>query len=233
MCGRFATTITDMEMRSMFDVDEVVGEELAASYNVAPTQDVRMVLERPPSDGEDDPVRQIRTARWGLVPSWAKDRSIGNKLINARSETITTKPSFRAAAKVRRAILPADGYYEWEKRDGKKIPHFLQTDDALAMAGLYEMWRDPDRDDDDPERWLWTATILTRPATDEFGHIHDRCPVVLPDEFRQPWLDRGLDDPHDVEALINSIPDPRLTSYEVSTAVNSPRNNDPGLLAPV
>ncbi|MDN5760636.1 MAG: SOS response-associated peptidase, partial [Tomitella sp.] len=86
MCGRFATTITDMEMRSMFDVDEVVGEELAASYNVAPTQDVRMVLERPPSDGEDDPVRQIRTARWGLVPSWAKDRSIGNKLINARSE---------------------------------------------------------------------------------------------------------------------------------------------------
>ncbi|WP_182359786.1 SOS response-associated peptidase [Tomitella gaofuii] len=235
MCGRFATTITDREMRSMFDVDEaeVVGEELPASYNVAPTQPVRMVLERPPAGEEDEPVRQIRTARWGLVPSWAKDRSIGNRLINARSETVTAKPSFRSAAKSRRAILPADGYYEWEKRDGGKVPHYLHPEGVLAMAGLYEMWRDPDKADDDPDRWLWTATILTRPATDEHGHIHDRCPVVLPEQFWAPWLDRGLAEKDDVQALINSIPDPQLTSYEVSTAVNSPRNNNPDLLSPV
>ncbi|QDQ97096.1 SOS response-associated peptidase [Tomitella fengzijianii] len=236
MCGRFATTITDREMRSMFDVDEaeVVGEELPASYNVAPTQPMRMVLERPPADEEGEPVRQVRTARWGLVPSWAKDRSIGNKLINARSETVTTKPSFRSAARSRRAVIPADGYYEWEKRDGRKVPHFLHPGDgALAMAGLYEMWRDPDKSDDDPDRWLWTATILTRPATDELGRIHDRCPLVLPPEFHGPWLDRGLDVREDVEALIRSVPDPRLDAYEVSTAVNSPRNNSPDLLSPV
>ncbi len=236
MCGRFATTITDREMRSLFDVDEqeVIGEELPASYNVAPTQPVRLVLERPPSQGEAAPVRQIRTARWGLVPSWAKDPSIGNRLINARSETVTTKPAFRSAARSRRAIIPADGYYEWEKRNGKKVPHFLHPEEGgLAMAALYEMWRDPAKPDDDPERWLWTATILTRPATDELGRIHDRCPLVLPPEFQGPWLDRGLDVREDVEALIRSVPDPRLDVYEVSTAVNSPRNNSPDLLSPV
>lgn len=241
MCGRFATTITDKEMRSLFGVDaaETIGDELPASYNVAPTQAVRMVVERPPTGGkaeagqEAGPVRQIRTARWGLVPSWAKDASIGNRLINARSETVTAKPSFRAAAVRRRAIIPADGYYEWEKRGGRKVPHFLHPDGVLAMAGLFEMWRDPDKPDDDPDRWLWTATILTRPATDEFGHIHDRCPVVLPADFYAPWLDRWLNGTEDVQALISSIPDPQLTSYEVSTAVNSPRNNSPDLLAPV
>ncbi len=236
MCGRFATTITDREMRSLFDVDEdeVVGDELPSSYNVAPTQPVRMVVERPAREGESGAVRQIRTARWGLVPSWAKDPSIGNRLINARSETVTTKPSFRAAAKARRTIIPADGYYEWEKRDGTKVPHFLHPDDGvLAMAGLYEMWRDPSKSEDDPDRWLWSATILTRPATDELGRIHDRCPVVLPPEFRDPWLDAGLSDKADVEALLASVPDPRLATYEVSTAVNSPRNNNPDLLSPV
>lgn len=235
MCGRFATTITDKEMRSLFDVDETqtVGAELPASYNVAPTQAVRMVVERPPAEGETEPVRQIRTARWGLVPSWAKDTAIGNRLINARSETVTSKPSFRAAAVKRRAIIPADGYYEWEKRDGRKVPHFLHPDGVLAMAGLFEMRRDTEKDDDDPDRWLWTATILTRPATDELGHIHDRCPVVLPGDLYAPWLDRGLNGKDEVIALIDSIPDPQLTSYEVSTAVNNPRNNNPDLLAPV
>jgi len=133
-----------------FRVEEVVGEQLAPSYNVAPTQPVRAVLERTPrEEPEAPPIRQIRTARWGLIPSWAKDRKIGSRLINARAETITEKPSFKAAASRRRCIVPANGYFEWEGRDGAKVPHYLHGDGVLGMAGLYELWADPEREPDD------------------------------------------------------------------------------------
>jgi len=127
----------------------VVGEQLPPSWNVAPTQEVRAVLERTPRDIPDaDPVRQLRTVRWGLVPSWAKDRKVGHKLINARSETILEESSFKAAAARRRCIVPADGYFEREKRGGQKVPHFLHPegeDQVLVMAGLYELWPRPQR----------------------------------------------------------------------------------------
>ncbi|MEU2001369.1 SOS response-associated peptidase [Rhodococcus sp. NPDC019627] len=235
MCGRYASTTTDKELRSIFEVAEIVGEELGPSYNVAPTQQVRVVLERPPrAEPDADPVRQLRTAKWGLVPPWAKDVKIGNKLINARSESITEKPAFRKAAARRRCIIPADGYYEWLKRDdGTKIPYFLHGDGVLAMAALYELWPDPSLPEDDPNRWLWTTTVLTTQATDVLGHIHDRSPVVLPPSFQEHWLDPTLTEREQVDALIASIPEPRLEPYEVSTAVNSPRNNGPELLEPV
>jgi len=133
----------------------------------------------PRDEPDAAPVKQIRTLTWGLVPSWSKEAKLG-RLINARSESVTERPSFRAAASKRRCLLPADGYFEWEKRDDKKIPHFLHGDGVLAMAGLYELWRDRALPEDDPNAWLWTATILTRSATDALGRIHDRCPVVLP-----------------------------------------------------
>jgi len=154
MCGRFASTQTDADLVWAFRVEEVVGEQLAPSYNVAPTQPVRAVLERTPrEEPEAPPIRQIRTARWGLIPSWAKDRKIGSRLINARAETITEKPSFKAAASRRRCIVPANGYFEWERRDGAKVPHYLHGGGVLGMAGLYELWPDPEREPDDPQRW--------------------------------------------------------------------------------
>jgi len=234
MCGRFASTQTDAELLDVFRAVDVVGEQLPPSYNVAPTQPVRVVLERPHRDApEDTPVRQIRTVRWGLVPSWARDTKIGSRLINARMETITTKTSFKAAASRRRAIVPSDGYFEWEKRDGAKVPHFLHGDGVLAMAGLYELWPNPDLHAEDPAKWMWSTVVLTTTATDAHGHIHDRSPVILPPEFQDHWLDPALTDKDDVDALLESIPEPHLHAYEVSTEVNSPRNNTPDLLTAV
>lgn len=243
MCGRYASTRSDSDLQAVFDIAETVGEEVPPSYNVAPTQTVRTVLERAPKDEpESDAVRQLRSARWGLIPSWAKDAKIGSRLINARSETITEKPSFKKAASRRRCIVPADGYYEWEKRDGAKVPYFLHEDGVLAMAGLYELWRDPSYDDEErwagvepAERpgWIWSVTVLTTPATDALGHIHDRSPVVLPPDLRASWLDPTVTDLGTVQDMLAAIPEPRLAPYEVSTAVNSVKNNSPELLTPV
>jgi len=169
----------------------------------------------------------------GLIPSWAKDRKIGSRLINARAETITEKPSFKAAASRRRCIVPADGYFEWERRDGAKVPHYLHGDGVLGMAGLYELWPDPEREPDDPQRWVWTITVLTTTASDALGHIHDRSPVVIPPALQDAWLDPTLTDSERVRELLDSVPEPRLQPYEVSTAVNSVRNNSAELLSPV
>lgn len=226
MCGRYASTRSDDDLSSLFDAVVRLGDPPEPSYNVAPTDPVRIVLDR-----DDD--RQLRTVRWGLVPSWAKDKKIASRLINARSETVTEKPAFRKAAATRRCLIPADGYYEWEKREGAKVPHFLHTDGVLAMAGLYELWPDPALDDDDPNKWFWSTTVLTTTATDTLGHIHDRSPVVVPDDLWSAWLDPGLTDLAGVADLLQSIPEPHLTPYEVSTAVNSVRNNGPELVAPV
>lgn len=226
MCGRYASTRSDDDLSSLFDAVVRLGDPPEPSYNVAPTDPVRIVLDR-----DDD--RQLRTVRWGLVPSWAKDKKIASRLINARSETVTEKPAFRKAAAKRRCLIPADGYYEWEKREGAKVPHFLHTDGVLAMAGLYELWPDPSLDDDDPNKWFWSTTVLTTTATDTLGHIHDRSPVVVPDDLWSAWLDPGLTDLAGVADMLQSIPEPHLTPYEVSTAVNSVRNNGPELVAPV
>jgi putative SOS response-associated peptidase YedK len=238
VCGRYASTSSRLDLVAAFDATETVGEELAASYNVAPTQTVNVVLERAPRDEPGaDPVRILNSqVKWGLVPSWARDQKIGSRMINARSETITQKPAFKAAASRRRCIIPADGYFEWMKtEEAAKTPFFLHGNDdrPLAMAGLYELWPNPELPEDDPGRWLWTCTVLTRPATDAAGEIHDRSPVILPETFIGPWLDTGLTDRDDVDALLNSVPEPHLVPYEVSTAVNSPRNNRPDLLTPV
>jgi putative SOS response-associated peptidase YedK len=239
MCGRYASTRSDDQLVAVMAAAEVVGESVSPSWNVAPTQSVRVVLERTPRETTDHtpsdtaPVRQLRTARWGLVPSWAKDPKIGNKLINARSETITEKPSFTAAAARRRCIVPADGYFEWEKRDGAKVPHYLHPegeDEILAMAGLYELWRPRPAEGEEPAQWLWSVTILTTTAADALGHIHDRSPVVLPTGLRDAWLDPTITDHDQVRGILTQVPEPRLIPREVSTAVNNPRNNTPELL---
>jgi putative SOS response-associated peptidase YedK len=234
MCGRYASARSDIDLIEGFGVDDVLGPEPAPSWNVAPTQDSRVVLERAlPAQPAGTQTRQLRTMRWGLVPSWAKSPKIGSKMINARTETLVEKPAFRVAVCRRRLVVPADGYYEWQAVDGEKVPYFLHDPDrSLGFAGLYEMWRDPTRTPEDPDRWLWTYTILTRPAPDALGHIHDRSPVVVPDGLLDAWLDPALTDPDAVRDLLAAMPEPRLVPHVVSRAVNSAANNGPELRVP-
>jgi len=237
VCGRYVSVKSDEDMTSEFDVEEVVGEDPGPSWNVAPTDPVRVIVERAPREPETPAarVRQIRTASWGLVPNWSKDRKGGAKMINARIETVTAKPAFKTAAARRRCLVPALGYYEWRKTDDGKVPYFLHEPDGqlLAMAGLYELWRDPDKGQDDPDRWLWTCTIITQQATDLLGLIHDRNPVVVPPQLRDQWLDCSSDDAATAERILAQLPEARLEPYVVGPAVGNVRNNGPELIKPV
>jgi putative SOS response-associated peptidase YedK len=219
------------DLVAAFGIEEVVGDEVPPSWNVAPTDPVRIVTGRGPGD---DMSRRLETARWGLVPPWAKSRGVGARSINARSETVLEKPTFRSAAVKRRAAVPAEGYYEWQVAGGEKIPTYLHPagGGVLAFAGLYEFWRDPDVAEDGPGEWLVTTTILTRPATDTLGHIHDRTPVVVPADLLDDWLDPGVTDKGLIRSLLDAIPDPELVPLEVGKAVGNVRNNGPELIEP-
>jgi putative SOS response-associated peptidase YedK len=226
VCGRYANSRHDGDLLRDFAVASVVDPPLNPSWNVAPTQNARVILERMVNEAPD---RQLRTLRWGLVPSWAKDLRIGSKFVNARSETITEKSAFKTAASRRRCLVPADGYYEWMVTDDGKIPVYLHGAGALGFAGLYEIRPDVE----DPDRWLWTYTILTCTTQDALGHIHDRSPVVLPADLRSAWLDPAMTDLASVRELLTAVPSPLLETYEVSTEVNSARNDGPQLIEPV
>ena len=180
---------------------------------------------------------------WGLVPFWAKDPKIGNRMINARMETVAEKPAYRRAFEKRRAILPADGYFEWypteeQTKAGKprKQPYFIRPADGgvLAMAGLYEIWRDPDKDEDDPTRFRWTCTVLTTTAEDSLGQIHDRMPLMLSPDRYDAWLDPRQQRARTTCWRCWSRPRPgRLEAYPVSTLVSNVRNNGPELVDPL
>jgi putative SOS response-associated peptidase YedK len=255
MCGRYATARSPDDLVEEFGIDRIaVDERLEANYNVAPTDPVYAVVERLDKEQPSaPPQRQLRVVRWGLVPSWAKDPKIGSRLINARVETLAEKPAFRKAFAVRRCLLPADGYYEWfdggERADdapttarsartarGKapKQPYFIHRlgGGILAMAGLFEFWRDPDAGRDvDP--WLWSATIITTEATDDVGRIHDRMPMLIEPENWSRWLDPSNDDLAAVGALLVPAVDGRLDAYPVSTEVNDVRHDGPQLIEPL
>jgi putative SOS response-associated peptidase YedK len=247
MCGRYASSRKPEDLVEEFEVvDNRLAAPLAPDYNVAPTKEVYAVLERPPSsESAEPPQRQLRTLRWGLVPSWAKDPAIGNRMINARMETVAEKPAFKRPFARRRCLLPADGYFEWYPtqltgRNGKplKQPFFIRPADGgvLAMAGLYEIWRDPTRDDEDaggPSPFLWTCTVLTTQAEDSVGHIHDRMPLMVEPGRRAAWLDPTTSDPDDLLSLLVPAAPGRLEAYPVSTMVNNVRNNGPELLEPL
>ena len=248
MCGRYASSRRPEDLIEEFEVvDNKVPEPLAPDYNVAPTKEVYAVVERPPrTDAEDkksdaEPERQLRTLRWGLVPSWAKDPSIGNRMINARMETVAEKPAFRRAFSTRRCLLPADGYFEWYPTEEKtkagkprKQPFFIRPRDggSLAMAGLYEIWRDPTRDEDDPQRFRWTCTVITTDAEDDVGRIHDRMPLMVEPDRWQSWLDPRTPKESLLGLLTPAAPG-RLEAYPVSTLVGNVRNNGPELLDPL
>jgi putative SOS response-associated peptidase YedK len=245
MCGRYVSVRSDEDLTAEFDVEETVGEQLPPSWNVAPTDPVRIIAKRRPHGGNDSdaaPLIQLRTARWGLVPGWTRPpanpdriRKGDAKLINARIETVTEKPAFKTAAARRRCLVPALGYYEWQPADGGKVPYFLHDPDGqlLAMAGLYELWRDRSLPDDHPDRWVWTCTIITQQATDLLGEIHDRNPVVVPAELWGDWLDCSSEDVDTASRLLERIPEARLDPYVVSAAVGNVRNNGPELIKPI
>jgi len=238
MCGRYASFREDQALADEFAIATVADDVrlLPPSWNVAPTDGVRMVVER--ADKETGEItRQLRVARWGLVPSWAKDPSVGNRMINARVETLTEKPAFKRPFGTRRALLPADGYFEWQKpAEGaatqRKQPFYLHPGDGstVALAGLYEFWKDPSKADADPERWLVSTTIITRPARPDLAHIHDRQPLMLRRADWDAWLDPavGLDGARD---LLGSTP-PEIVATPVSTQVNAVANNGPQLVEP-
>ena len=242
MCGRYASSRKPEDLVEEFEIDKVeVAETLVPDYNVAPTKQVYAVVQRPRSseDKTGPSERQLRTLKWGLVPFWAKDPSIGNRMINARMETVHEKPAFRRAFASRRCLLPADGYYEWyatEQRTkaGKPVkqPFFIHPADGgvLAMAGLYEIWRDPTREDDDPARFSWTCTVLTTTAEDAVGHIHDRMPLLVEPERYAAWLDPSVSAVDELTRLLVPAAPGRLEAYPVSTLVNNVRNNGPELL---
>jgi putative SOS response-associated peptidase YedK len=244
MCGRYASARKRIELLEEFDVqrDEVT-EPLQPDYNVAPTKAVYTVVSRSGAGSGDEPPaatdppveRQLRVMRWGLVPFWAKDVKIGSRMINARAETVAEKPAFRRAFAKRRCLVPADGYYEWQQRPGgPKQPIYITRADGhpLAFAGLYELWRDPAVPSADEDAWLWTTTIITTSAPDELGMIHDRMPMIIDPAGWTDWLDPVASDVADLRALLTPAAASGLTTYPVSVAVNSVRNNGPSLIEP-
>lgn len=221
MCGRYSLGISTDELVEIFDVPdarESALEELGLPrYNIAPSQEAPALVLG--SDG-----RRLGPLRWGLVPFWADDPSIGNRLINARSETAHEKPAFRQAFRKRRCLIPADGFYEWKKPEsgnGSKTPYWIhhQDDEILTMAGLWERW-EPEEEDEGP---LTTFTILTTDASEGMSHIHPRMPVLIPPDGRDTWMSRDTD-PGEARELLHPPPEDILAAREVSTYVNSPEN---------
>ncbi|ANZ16381.1 SOS response-associated peptidase [Streptomyces noursei] len=264
MCGRYAASRQPEDLVGIFDVQQwQPTETLAPSWNIAPTANVQAVLERP-LKGEaaaafpPGPVRQLRTLKWGLVPSWAKSPEGAARMINARAETVHEKPSFRQAFATRRCLLPGDGYFEWvtgaaereleeqgRKKRPRKQPYFVTPADGsvMAMAGLYEFWRDRTLPGDHPLAWWVTCTVVTTEAettplagaTGDDGprtlaEIHPRMPLVLPPDRWDAWLDPSRTDPDDLRALLAPPPPGLMRAHPVPTGVSNVRNNGPELV---
>jgi putative SOS response-associated peptidase YedK len=222
MCGRYAAAKDVASLVEEFEVVRPPDETLAPDYNVAPSKQVYMVVDRDTDEGVQ---RQLRVAKWGLVPSWAKDPKIGNRMINARIETAAEKPAFRRAWAKRRCLLPADGYYEWYAGEGPKQPFYIHRADgtSLAMAGLFEFWKDGDD-------WLVTTCVLTTSAPDGLGRIHDRMPLLVPRDEWGTWLDP--EHPPTGEVVVPAMAT-GLEAYPVSTQVNNVKHNGAELIDPL
>ena len=241
MCGRFVSTSTPDVIADYFGADVDV-ENLGQNFNVAPTQDVYGVVAGPTETPGEQVTPVVRAFHWGLIPSWAKERKIGNRMINARSETLTEKPAFRSLVKNKRLIVPMDGFYEWKpgSADGPvnakgkpmKQPMFINRIDGepMAVAGLWSAWKDPE----DPEqRWLHSATVITTSANETMSAVHDRMPVLIPQSRWAEWLDPRNDDIESLSDLFTARNDGVLTLRPVSTDVNNVRNNRPDLVDPI
>lgn len=240
MCGRFVSVSSPQLLVERFGVEETTVGARDPDYNVTPRARVPIVRDRPPRKGVEGPTKRALTmVRWGLVPSWAESTAVGDKLINARAETITEKAAYKRAFARRRCIVPADAFYEWRpskhastKRPPRQ-PFLVQRRDGepMAFAGLWEIWRDPAvADDDDPGAWVRSCVIVTTTANDLLEPVHSRMPVVLDETDWDAWLDPATQDLGAVKAMLRPAPNEWLELYPVSTRVNSPDNNDAELL---
>ncbi|MDR7236645.1 SOS response-associated peptidase [Neobacillus drentensis] len=216
MCGRFTLTATFEEIIDRFDIAAFLEEEnYAPSYNIAPSQAVLAVI----NDGKSN---RMGFLKWGLVPPWAKDPAIGHKMINARAETLSEKPSFRTAFKKKRCLIIADSFYEWKRHEDKsKTPMRikLKSADLFAMAGIWEAWKSPEG------KTLYTCSVITTGPNELMKDIHDRMPVILKPEDEKTWLDQSNSDTNDLNKLLIPYDENSMETYEVSSLVNSPRNN--------
>jgi putative SOS response-associated peptidase YedK len=231
MCGRYASSSSLTDLATVFEVDEVRAEPLPVRYNVAPTLDVYAVAVRGRQDREEGPRRALGTFRWGLVPSWARDPSVGNRMINARAEGIATRPAFRAALGRRRCLIPADAFYEWQRRPEGRLAYAIRRRDGqpMAFAGLWEVWRDPDRPAAEPLR---TCAIVTTAADEPMTAIHPRFPAVLPPDAWDTWLDPAVG-AGVARRLLGPPPSDWFEAFPVGSLVNNVRNDGPELLTPL
>ncbi len=217
MCGRFVSASPPDQIARYFDAVDDGAHALEANYNVAPTQDVYAVL-------VDGGVRRLEALHWGLVPFWAKTPSTGNRMINARAETVATTNAYRRAFRKRRCIIPADGFYEWKVVPGQKAkqPMYIHRpdDEPMAFAGLWEVWRNPEVPGDE----LHSCTVITGAANEKMAEVHDRMPIMLPPSAWETWLDPGVDDLDVLGKFLVPAPSELIELRPVSTEVNNVRN---------
>jgi putative SOS response-associated peptidase YedK len=222
MCGRFVSTTGASVLAAHFGAETIVGD-VPSRWNIAPTAQVWVVRQH-------DRSRVLETMRWGLVPSWADDPAVGNRMFNARAETLTQRPAYRSAARKRRCVVPADGFYEWAAVPGsrrKQAWYFHHADDSpLAMAGLWEVWQPGP----DGAGALHTCTVVTTEADAVVSPIHHRMPAILAGDAINQWLSHDTSHPDDVEAVLSTTRPPSLVSHPVGIEVNNARSDGPGLL---
>lgn len=221
MCGRFTLKSSPEQLVTQFRLSDT--PQIEPHFNIAPTNDVATV--RAEADGIG---RKLDLLHWGFVPVWAKDPSVGNRMINARSETAATSPAFKRAFRERRCLIVADGFFEWQRIGNKKQPYYIRLEDGepFAFAGLWEAWRGPDG------ATLQSCTLLTTAPNDLVRSVHDRMPVILAPSAYDQWLDPQVKDPAALMPLLQSYPAEEMMAYPVSTLVNNPRNDHPENIAP-
>jgi putative SOS response-associated peptidase YedK len=222
MCGRFALYTDPIALAKQFQAENLL--DLQPSYNVAPSQTIPIIR-------NEQGHRLFALAKWGLIPSWAKDIKIGYNTINARAETVSEKPAFRSAFQRRRCLIPADGYFEWQEITGSKTkqPWYisLKNQEPMALAGLWEHWQGSDGSE------IESCAIIVTSGNDLMQPIHDRMPVILPPGTWETWLDTANTNKQGLQTLLTQYPADDMTAWAVSTAVNSPRHNDLKCVQPV
>lgn len=223
MCGRFVQYSLLQVIQQIFNID-TVSFEVIPNYNVAPTQEILAAVRH------DNEIK-LEKLHWGLVPFWAKDISIGSGMINARAETVASKPSFRNAFKKRRCLIPANGFYEWKGDKGNKQPYyvFMPSGEPFAFAGLWETWTDKENGEESVYK---SCAIITTSASGAIREIHHRMPVILDPKFHEKWLNAQIQDPKKLEIILQKGLIHDMKYYPVSKLVNSVKNNDPNCIKP-
>jgi putative SOS response-associated peptidase YedK len=222
MCGRFTLSTPAQTLQQIFDLSET--PDLPPRYNIAPSEAIAAIRLPEPQAGH-----RLDLLRWGLVPPWAKEPDVGARMINARSETVATNPAFRTAFRRRRCLVPADGFYEWQRLERRKQPFYIRMRDGLpfAFAGLWEHWEGPQGDA------LETCTILTTEPSELVRPVHDRMPVILDPKDWDLWLDPTMHEPERLQSLLRPYPAEKMIAFPVGQTVNNPANDHEECIAPL